>query len=455
MYNWPILLLALLLLAPIPAAARDTETIRVAESSAAADFPNAITFNLRAESSDADIAAIQLLYGATRDEALVVVDLAAPGGRAAAVSHRLDTQVYYYPPGTAITYRWRIVDAAGNVLESEPQELLYHDTRFPWRELSARNVTVLWYDGDDRFGQELLDTATGSLDRLQTEIGAQLDLPVRIYIYGALEDMRGALAANSAEWIGGQASPELGVIVGTIEPGNSAEVLRLIPHELSHQVLHQATANPYGGTPVWFDEGLAVYNEASDAGYYAEVVAEAARTGRLIPLEALAASFPADPEQTTLSYAQSREVVAFIAATHGPEKLGELARAFAAATPLEEALRTTLGQGVDDLDAAWRATLPRIGPQPTPQPGPPAAPDDRFSEPPVLPAQQAPQPVPATPAPAPDPLQAASDQAAAWVVGLPPWVSLGAMALCCVSLLMVAGSALLVGLRLLGVDKRT
>lgn len=447
---WPALLLFLFILAAEPAAARDTHTIRVLASLARPEFASAITFELAAESDGADIVAVELLYGATRGEALTIVELKVTPGPQVQVSHRLDTQVYHFPPGAELTYRWRIIDAAGNILESEPQQLLYHDTRFNWREHSTRNVTVLWYAGDDSFGQELLDSSNRTLDRLQAALGAELELPVRIYIYANIGDMRGALRTNEVEWVGGQAWPALGVIVGAIGPGDIAEVRRLIPHELTHQVLHQATDNPYGGTPVWFDEGLAVYYQETRDFHYDNLIEEAARAGELIPLEALASSFPADPNQASLSYAQSREVVAFIAATYGEEKLGELAAAFAVATPLEQALQDALGLTVDDLDAAWRATLPGAGPQPTPQPGPQSAPPDRFSEPPVLPAAQLPVAQPAPVAPA----QPAAEEWGARIEALPPWMTIGGAALCCVVGVALLGAALLVGLRLIGVDKQ-
>lgn len=428
--------------------ARAQGAITIVSSAARPDFPTEITFALTAESG-AEIREVQLLYGAARAEALTIVDLAVQPAPRVSVEHTLDTQVYYSPPGTEMVYRWRVVDASGAVLESEPQQFLYHDERFAWSELSERNVTVYWYEGGPGFGQELMEVSLRTLDRLQADIGAQLDLPVRLYIYASGRDMRSALQANEVEWVGGQAWPGLGVIVGAIESGNSREIQRLIPHEISHQVLHQAIDNPYGGAPVWFDEGLAVHNQEVRDGDYDELVATAAREGRLIPLEALSSGFPADPEQARLSYAQSRDMVEYIIATYGREQLQELVRLFAEATPVEDALRQVLGRGVDALDAEWQGTLAEVAPAPTPQPGPQRAPADRFSEPPVLPdgAQPA-QPAPAAPDPQP---------ADTWMNGiadLPPWLSIGGIALCGIVGVALVGVVLLVLLRLIGVDKR-
>lgn len=432
------LLLALALLTLLfraPAATAQT-AIQATQSAAQIDFPRAVTFTLSAESSAAPITEVKLLYGATRSESLIVVDAQFAAGQRIQARHELDTQVIYFPPGADLTYRWLIRDAAGNELTTPPQTLVYHDQRFAWEERTERGVTVFWYRGGAAFGEELIQTATRTLDRLQAEIGATVSDPVKIYIYANSRDMRGALRSNEVEWVGGQAWPGLGLIIGAIEPGDRAEVRRLIPHELSHQVLHQAVANPYGGLPVWFDEGLAVYNQEIADADFDGLVADAARANRLIPLEALASSFPADPNQARLSYAQSRSVVAYIIATYGVEPVQELVAAFRAALPVEEALQTALGLSVAELDAEWQATLPAPRAVPTVAPTPAVAPAERFAGAPVLPPGVAP---PAAPLALP---------------ALPGWAGLTLALLCCTGLILLAGAALLVGLRMFGIDKR-
>jgi hypothetical protein len=434
------LVLLFIVAAPHPVAAQST--IRIVGDSAEPAFPERVTFTLEAQSSAGMIESVQLLYGEQRSEALTIVDLPVTPAETVRVEHVLDTRVYYSPPGTAIVYRWVLRDSAGAVFESEPQSFVFHDERFNWRERNERNITVLWYRGDDAFGDELLQTSLRTLDRLEREIGATLNQPVRIYIYASISDMRSALQSNEVEWVGGQAWPGLGVIVAAIEPGDTDEVRRIVPHELSHQVLHQAIENPYGGAPVWFDEGLAVHNQETRDVYYDTMIRDAATSGRLIPLEALSSSFPADPDQATLSYAQSRDVVEYIIATYGETALQNLVADFAGALPVEEALTRTLGRTVDELDAEWRATLPVAVVQPTPVPAQMSAPPDRFSEPPVAPNGGT---IPLVP-PAAD--------AESWLAGLPNWTLPVLAASFCMAGTLLVGVALLVGLRLVGVDKR-
>lgn len=377
-----LVLLPVALLAPAVTAGA-AEGIRVVAATARSEFPARITFDLTAEADAGEIVAARLLYGATRQNVLTVVDVPVTPGRRIETRHVLDTEVYYYPPGTAISYRWALRDASGAEVITPPAEVIHHDARFPWAERTERNVTVFWYQGGAASGEVLINAATAGLDRIAAAIGAELEQPVRIYVYASNADLRTALQANSVEWVGGQAFTDLGVIIGAIAPGDVAEAGRLIPHELAHQALAQLTDNPYGGPPPWFDEGLAMYAQAQPDAWIDARLDEAARQGRLIPLEALAASFPADTDQALLSYAQSQALVEYLITTYGADKVRALALAFAAATPVDQALQTVLGRGVDELDAEWRATLPPQEQSIAPTPVPRTAPADRFAEPPV------------------------------------------------------------------------
>jgi hypothetical protein len=442
------LLFALVLFVPAPTAAQSA--IQVLGSEAIVDFPRQIEFLLTAESSGAAITEVQLLYGATRSEALTIVDVPVQPGQRIQGRHTLDTRVYYSPPGTEMTFRWRIRDANGEEFTSEAQTFFVHDERHPWSERTIDNLTIFWYRGGDTFGDALMDTSQRALSALQAEIGATLEQPVRVYVYASGQDMRSALQSNEVEWVGGQAWPGLGVIIAAIEPDNLAEVQRIVPHELSHQVLSQATDNPYGGVPLWFDEGLAVRSQETRDSDFDSLIDRAAREGRLIPLQALASSFPADPAQARLSYAQSRDVVEYIIGAYGAAAVQDLVAAFGTAVPVDTALQTALGRSVDELDAEWRATLPIAEIQPTPVPAQVSAPDDRFSDPPLQAGAPAPN-VPVQPAVPVGQTESWFDQLA----DLPPWMTLGGLAFCLVVGAILVGGVLLVTLRLIGVDKRT
>jgi hypothetical protein len=453
------LLAALLLALPGVAAAQDSApgTIDVAASTAEIDFPYAVTFALDASSSEAEITEVELLYGATRSDALTVVPVEARPGQSIQVEHVLDTQIFHLPVGVEITYRWIVRDAAGNQFESEPQQFVYEDDRFAWQQRSERGVTVYWYEGGESFGDELINTSTRALERIEQEIGATVEDPVKIYIYANTQDMRSALQTNSVEWVGGQANPGLGLIIGAVAPGDVDEVRRIVPHELSHQVVHQVIENPYANIPLWFDEGMAVHNQETIDTFFPLIVDEAARTGQLIPLEALAASFPTDPDRAYLSYAQSSSVINYIIDTHGPEKIEQLVAAFNEPLDVEQAIPQVFGMTIDELDAAWRETLPPAEVTTELEGSRSFAPPSRFEGDPVLPSSGAAIPPASSTVAMPEPVVIATTEPPevaapppALIPGLalPMWGQLVLFSGMCLGGIVLTGVVLVVALRM-------
>lgn len=335
------------------------DAIAVTASAAKPEFPKSITFTLTARGTAADIVKVQLFY---RPVAAAITELAAPDftpGREVTATAAIDMTEHYLPPGIDVQYYWSLTDAAGNHLDTAPQQFLYQDQRFPWRTKQGGQVTVYYYSGNDDFGQDILDTALRAADRLGHSFGVAGNRPIHIVVYGNNRDFASSLPPNSAEWIGGQAHPDLGLIVTGIQPGSgaAAEIRRVIPHEMSHQLLYQATDNPYGGPPHWLDEGLAVYNQETPDSEFSTMLQQAIRNGTLIPVRALNSNFPLDPDQALLSYAESLSVVQFIVKTYGDAKLGQLLTSFKDELSYDEALQAALGVDTDGLDRAWKASL--------------------------------------------------------------------------------------------------
>jgi len=74
-------------------------------------------------------------------------------------------------------------------------------------------------------------------------------------------------------------------------------------------------------------------------------------------LQTLSSTFPADPEQASLAYAQSGSVVEFIIDTYGQEALAGLLEIFSEGALYDEALEEALGVDTWGLDKAWRESI--------------------------------------------------------------------------------------------------
>ena len=335
------------------------EGIVVKSNTHANFYPKSISFQLNAEST-ADITRVKLNYRVLGNAAN---NYAYPEGfrpgEQVDVKYELNTQKSYLPPEVEIRYYWEIEDAAGQRLRTEPVTFAVTDTRFQWKRIEEGNIVLLWYQGTEDFARELVSSATGALEQLSRDAGIKPKQRVKILAYASQADMLGALEPGAHEWTGGRSFSSESIVVIAITPNASGREFarRAIPHELSHVVIHQATDNPYGGIPQWLNEGLAMYAEGSPEDTYREVLDRAIRDNALLSLKTLSSNFPADPQQATLSYAESYSVVKFILDRYGREKMAKLLAVFAEGSTYDAAAKAALGVTVDELEREWRASL--------------------------------------------------------------------------------------------------
>lgn len=338
-------------------------------------FPDTVDFSLRAHGFDAY--RVELNYRLVGDPVTAQIEVPLEAQTAnVSVQTTLDLSTHYIPPGTQVVYYWTLTGDTDQPVYTPSQTFTMPDERYHWQSLtdSSKDVSVHWYDGSQTFGRDALNTASEALGRLQTEIRVGLERPASIWIYSTQDDLFGALPLNIPEWVGGQAFPDLSVIMAAIAPDESAraEVKRILPHELSHLVLYQATSNPYNTPPAWMDEGLAVHNEEVQDPAEAQAVKTAAGHGTLIPLKSLSGAFGADSDVIPLSYGESGSVVDFILSDsrYGPDKFARTIASFKEGVTYDDALKAGLGITVDELDRQWRDSLPyEVKPQATPAPG--------------------------------------------------------------------------------------
>lgn len=358
MRRWILAVMSILSLTlPAPVAAQGA--IRVLDQGVETAFRDHITFNINLE-SESKITEVRLLYRVAGQLATARGDADFEPGTRVEASFTIDQKRDYLPPGTELEYWWTITNEAGDSLKTEPQHLLYMDKRHDWQTLSSDRLTLYWYKGDRAFGEALFDQANKTLDQIENEAGVKVEVPVKIFIYGSFADLHDAIAVGSQEWTGGQAFTDQGVVVIGVSPDDLDYGLIATPHELTHLVIHQATDNPFGDIPRWLDEGLAVYMSGElDAPWrdYRDRVARSARQGKLMTLQTLSSSFPADSEQAGLAYAESGMVVEFIIKHYGQKAMAHLLEIFSQGALYDDALEQALGVDTWGLDNAWRQSI--------------------------------------------------------------------------------------------------
>ena len=349
-----VICLFLSILSPILVQAQSGLTIL--DSSAQAEFPSRLSFNLAAQ-SDVNITDIRLGYTVDRVSfAQVTSEVYIEFAPATTVDVEWTWDMRKtggLPPGSGVNYWWTVENANGDKVETAPVQVQFDDNRYSWRSLTEGKVTMYWYEGDESFIQELMTTAQQALARLAEDTGAYLEEPVRLYIYANAQDLRGAMIYPQ-EWTGGVAFTRYGTIAIGIASDNLYWGKRAIAHELTHLVIHQMTLNPYGDLPTWLDEGLAMHTEGALGPQFTTYLNKAIAEKRLISVRSLSSPFSAYAGQSILSYAQSYSLVDFLISNYGQVKMLELLNTFKQGNTYDDALDKVYGFDMDGLDTLWQ-----------------------------------------------------------------------------------------------------
>lgn len=339
----------------------------ITQSSVAVAFPDTLTFNVSATSS-ANISDIRLHYvieGAALANVMSEVAVSFTAGKKADASWTLEMlKLGGLPTGTVIDYWWTVTDIVGGKVDSAISKVNFEDKRYTWKSISDGVLTINWYDGNDAFAGSLMSAANDALKRLADQTGATPEKPVRIYVYSDTQDMKGAMI-NPQEWVGGVNYSRFSIIVIGIAPGDLSWGVSAIAHELTHQIVGQVTANPYGGLPTWLDEGLAVNNEVPPAQDYPGIIAQGIAANALISVRSLASPFSANGNQAYLSYAESYSIVKYLITKYGQARMLELLKTFREGSTYDAALKKAYGFDIDGLNAEWQSSL-SSAPKPSP-----------------------------------------------------------------------------------------
>jgi len=357
-----LILISLLGFQPLVPIDAQEETV-VVRNEAIVDYPETVTFQLELDTNE-PITGATLTYHLGQDGCLeagtqVPVEINGPMLEWQWVMSRSGNP----PPGAEMTWQWTVTGPNDFTLTTESKKLTFTDERFDWRTVEATGqegqapIQLHWYEGDD-VGPVLLDAAVSGLDRLQQDIGIQLDGDVEFFIYGDSADMRDALLYVQ-DWAGGVAFGEYNTILIGVPPYLADNWgSRTVRHELAHLVIDQYARSCLGGSlPTWLSEGLAVYAEGDPDQQTLNDLEDGLKNGAFQPVRSLNGSFPARGDEATSAYSQSYSLVSFLLEAYGQEKMQELLLTLAGAASYDSALEQVYGFNADGLEVAWREAI--------------------------------------------------------------------------------------------------
>jgi hypothetical protein len=372
--------IAVLFVAASPASAQSAPTLT--DGGVTNTFPNGMVFAVTAE-SDSPIQEIKLRYEILPDGTAAIGRPEFDPSPSVAATFELGGAALYLPPGTVIEYHWEATDADGDESRTETQSFFYDDVRFQWTPIESNGVTIYYYSGSDDEAQEMLQTASETIQSMSDLLGADIDFPIKVWLYDNVEDMRPALMRRSETYESSVVTAGVRVATDTVLVLGNAS-FDTLKHELTHVVTAAAGEGPFGKMPAWLDEGTAVYGQG-DPGGFEGAVRQAIDRGNVFSVRQIT-STPGDPSGVNLFYGQSWSLVKYLNDTYGPEKFAQLFAEIKGGKRIDAALEAVYGFDQDGLDNEWRAAnglSPRETPQPTeaPQSGSTNAPPDSPNNP--------------------------------------------------------------------------
>ena len=270
---------------------------------------------------------------------------------------RTNSRARYIPPGTILTYNLEVEDSEGNFFKTEPQEFLYDDTRFEWKEVSEGPITVSYHGPVETRANIILDAMVQTLGHMAPLLGADVNEPIRVTMFNNVKEMLDALPPGSAT-VGrelvteGQAFSEMGTLL-ILGSGQLAE--GTASHEMTHILVYRASQCT-GCVPSWLNEGLAEYGNIVPGYSYDIALDFAVETDRLMPFTSMSVT-PGDPEAAIIFYGQSRSLVRMLIQEFGAEKMRELMERLETGRRPDRVIQSVYGLSLLQLDDLWRQAI--------------------------------------------------------------------------------------------------
>ena len=336
---------------------RPSQQIDVVTNEAVLDFPESVTFRLELAPGEEVTEAVLNYDVAQRSCVDVSTEVPVMPDGEALEWRWVMSRSGNPPPGAQLWWEWLLTDTAGRTTTTPRKTLTFVDDRFDWRMVTAGDIHLHWYEGEN-VGPTLLEAAVAGVERLQAEMGITLQDDVNLFIYGDSSAMREAVLYVQ-DWAGGVAFGEYNTILIGVPPSLASDWGReTVRHELAHLVLSQFGWSCLGGSrPNWLEEGLASYAEGPPDEETLRDLERGIEENAFVPLRSLNGAFPAHSEEASLAYSQSYSVVAFLLEEYGKERLQELILKLAEGAGYDDALQQVYGLNVDELEVAWRQAI--------------------------------------------------------------------------------------------------
>ncbi len=322
------------------------------------NFPNNLTFTINAAAAEGEIVSAKFYYIVRNGVSTTQEQIDITSAAQQELTYVWDTADITVVPSTAVFYHWELTDSAGNRVKSDEQIVYYDDIRYDWQVFENDDIAVWQHDREKKLGESVFAIAERAIEQQKELFQTDLDYQIRIILYNDFDEFA-AWHGYVNEFIGGQAFPTQGITTQNVESYSALDrwLNDVIPHEISHLYLYQASSHPLSNVPAWLNEGIAQYNEFSANDYMLDYVRETAQSGDLLRLYSLGGNFGNDEYTVRLSYAESLSAATYLVETYGEEGLKKLLAAYKSGKSDDEALMEGLDVSLITFEQGWLAWL--------------------------------------------------------------------------------------------------
>ena len=234
------------------------------------------------------------------------------------------------------------------------------DVSNSWQQIKGQEFIIYYRSSvPEDFVQTTMDTAQEEFKRVTDNLGITnneswvFKNQVKIYIYSDKNDY--VKNGGQAGWSHGVAFAQAKTI--KIYPEAEGFFDTLLPHELGHIIFRDYIG--FGAViPLWFEEGVAIYQEKAKRLGSNEAVKEAIKNGQFIPLSQLSGMrlYKDTNDQTVdLFYVESASVVYYLISELGEQEFDMLCAELKNDTPFLEALHKVYlrFKNINELNQSW------------------------------------------------------------------------------------------------------
>lgn len=245
---------------------------------------------------------------------------------------------------------------------SEPQMMVLSQPLEPpslpappggWWKEDGLYLQVFSAVGDRKVATNLARAGNELLPGLSERLGLPIGAMVEVYLAPTQEDFNNLQPGTPPDWADGTAWPLQGLVflrAPSLRPGTAEPLEQVLKHELVHILVGRAFGQQH--PPHWLQEGLAAYISGEATPERSQELS-GRNPNTLLNFAALENGFPRDPLLARLAYAESGDLVGFLAARHGDAALGRIVKEMAAGETMTSAMRRVTGESPVELEKLW------------------------------------------------------------------------------------------------------